>query len=102
MANEEYLDKTCPEPLQPTGFSHGGGEDLSLVPLKELSERLNLPRAFLMRLVKTDSIPCLVVGRQRRFNVTAVRLALVEKASYRNFRYEDKAKKVEEPCGLQE
>lgn len=55
--------------------------DKKLNTLGELSERMNIPMAWLRREADAGRIPCLRAGRRRLFNPEAVERALAEKAA---------------------
>lgn len=52
-----------------------------LVNLWGLARRLNLPRDWLQRKAEAGEIPCLSIGRKRRFNVRAVEAVIAEMAA---------------------
>jgi hypothetical protein len=52
-----------------------------LVTKRELARELRLPTAWLKAEADADRIPFLLVGRDRRFNVEAVRRALLRRAA---------------------
>jgi len=55
--------------------------DDAFVDLDALSRRLRLPKAWLRREARAGRIPALMAGKQRRFNVEAVRLVLSDRAA---------------------
>jgi hypothetical protein len=54
-----------------------------LLSVRQLSQQLNLPASWLRAEALADRIPCLRVGRRLRFSLTAVTVALQERAAGR-------------------
>lgn len=53
----------------------------SLRNIHGIARELRLPRQWLAREADAGRVPCLRVGRQRLFNLNAVRAALAERAA---------------------
>lgn len=61
--------------------------------LRGLACTLNLPAPWLAEAADAGTIPCLRIGRKRRFNVAAVRVALAARAATE--RIDAEARRVE-------